>query len=249
MRRAGGHRDRRGGRVDDRERRGGAAPGHASGGGEVDEARRHVGPPVEHAAPLADLVRLRGEVEDLPTLRSEREDRIHDRVCAVVVAVAERLVEEQRQAHARLLPFDERDADRHEELHPSPARQLVERVADARRLVEGAERGRVAVVEVQAVAAVRDACEQLARAAEDFRPVVVARGALDEGGQRVPDDGEQVPLAGFAQRVPAALDRGECGLDIVALLGPVQERADPPHLVLQRLQPGRFALGRRELVP
>src|SRR5680860_44824 len=64
--------------------------------GEIVDLEGDVGIPLQELLPFADLVRLRGEVEDLPTASCEGRDRLDERQCARVVAVCERFVQDER---------------------------------------------------------------------------------------------------------------------------------------------------------
>src|SRR5690606_11916214 len=117
----------------------------------------------------------------------------------LLVAVAQRLVEQEGQARAVLGLLDKGEAHSHQELQPGCAGELLQALPDAGAGVGCAERGRGLVLELQVVAAAGNAGENLTGAVEDPRPGAVAGALLHElaqyraGGQGV------VPLTRRAQ--------------------------------------------------
>src|SRR5690606_39376381 len=99
--------------------------------GEVQDPVSEPRPLLQQLPPLRDLVRLRGEVEELAAGGGEIRGDLDDGPGTDVVAVAEGLVQDEREVHALLEGLDERPAHGEEELGGGGAGGRLEGVAEA----------------------------------------------------------------------------------------------------------------------
>src|SRR5690606_22519464 len=77
-----------------------------------------------HSTPARDLVRLRREVEDLPTFVRQPENRLHDRPRPLAIAVPQYLVEYQRESRSLFLVFHKGHTNRDQQLDTTAAREF-----------------------------------------------------------------------------------------------------------------------------
>ena len=193
-------------------------------GAEIDEREPDLFFAFEPSAPLARLVVLRGEVQDLPAFPGDLDERVHDLAHAIVVTCPQCFIHQQGQA-VPLLLLEETQPDREQQLDALAGRELLEGLLGGVNRVVGAEHAIVG--RRQKLEAPRgDPGKEPAGAGEDLRRRGLVHGGADPAEYQVADGALLLVGAGVAQ-VLASGREGASGVgDLVTGPCPVDVAPD-----------------------
>ena len=149
--------------------------------------------------PLGNFILLGRKIKDLSAIPADFQDGVDDLLCPPLIAVAECFIEQQRDADSLFLTFDKGDPGGQKQLETGAAGQFGQGEAHITGGLFGSKGRRVAVLNLEFIATMRDRCEQFPRPAQDRWQFFGLFLQLDVVCQETSDDRVTVSFTLFSQ--------------------------------------------------